>query len=71
MGACTRRIAALSVGIQAIQPAYLTLRRTDPTTQAYIERRTSEGKTIREAVRCLKRYLARSLHRQMETMPTA
>lgn len=32
---------------------------TDPTTQAYIQRRTSEGKTKREAMRALKRHLAR------------
>lgn len=32
---------------------------TDPETRAYIERRTSEGKTKREAIRSLKRHLAR------------
>lgn len=32
---------------------------TDPVTKAYIARRTSEGKTKREAMRTLKRYLAR------------
>lgn len=33
-----------------------------PETQAYIARRTAEGKTKLEAIRCLKRYLARQLY---------
>ena len=49
----------------------LTRRRIDPETKAYISRRLSEGKTERDAVRCLKRYLARSLYRQLEATPTA
>lgn len=32
---------------------------SDPETKAYLERKTSEGKTRREAMRCLKRHLAR------------
>ena len=47
----------------------LTRRRIDPETKAYISRRLSEGKTQREATRCLKRYLARSLYRQLEAIP--
>ncbi len=31
----------------------------DPTTKAYVERRTKEGKTKSEIMRCLKRYVAR------------
>jgi transposase len=31
----------------------------DPRTQAYLDKRTAEGKTRKEAVRCLKRYIAR------------
>ena len=34
----------------------------DPETRAYAERRTAEGLSHREIVRCLKRYLARQLH---------
>jgi transposase len=34
----------------------------DPTTRHYIERRTKEGLTKREAMRCLKRYVARELY---------
>jgi transposase len=33
----------------------------DPRTRAYIERRMNEGLTKREAMRCLKRYVAREL----------
>jgi transposase len=39
---------------------------THPATIAYIQRRLQEGKTRREANRCLKRYLARNLYRLLE-----
>ena len=42
-------------------------RRTDPETKAYIERRTKEGLDEREITRCLKRYLARRIHRLLVT----
>jgi transposase len=35
--------------------------RFDPRTQDYYERRTKEGKTRREIVRCFKRYAAREV----------
>jgi transposase len=44
----------------------VTRRRSHPATIAYIERRLQEGKSRREANRCLKRYLARSLYRLLE-----
>jgi transposase len=50
---------------RALHTIVLTLRRTDAETKTYIARRIAEGKTQREAVRCLKRYLARSLFRQL------
>ena len=34
----------------------------DPRTTEYIVRRTNEGKTKKEAVRCLKRYIAREVY---------
>lgn len=34
----------------------------DPATQAYAERRTKEGKSDKEILRCLKRYIARELY---------
>jgi transposase len=55
---------------RALHTIILTRRRIDPRTQAYIARRVSEGKSERDAVRCLKRYLARSLFRMLEAMPT-
>ena len=54
---------------RALHTIVVSLRRTDPRTQAYIARRVAEGKSEREAVRCLKRYLARSLFRELEAMP--
>jgi transposase len=47
----------------------ITRKRTHPATIAYIERRVQEGKTRREANRCLKRYLARNLYRLLEHGP--
>jgi transposase len=38
---------------------------TDPRTQAYAARRTAEGKTTREIIRCLKRYVAREVHKAL------
>ena len=37
----------------------------DPRTQAYVARRTSEGKTTREIMRCLKRYVAREVYKAL------
>jgi len=51
---------------RALHQILVTRRRTHPATTVYIERRLSEGKTRREANRCLKRYLARSLFRLLE-----
>jgi transposase len=39
----------------------LTRLRWEQRTRDYLERRISEGKTRREAIRCLKRYVAREL----------
>jgi transposase len=43
-------------------------RRHQPTID-YIARRRQDGKTTREANRCLKRYLARNLYRLLEHPP--
>jgi transposase len=37
--------------------------RHDPATRAYAERRTAEGKSKKEIIRCLKRYVAREIYR--------
>jgi transposase len=54
---------------RALHMILVTRRRTHPPTIAYIERRVQEGKSRREATRCLKRYLARSLDRLLEHRP--
>ena len=36
--------------------------RTDPRTQAYVEKKVREGPSKLEAIRCLKRYLAREVY---------
>ena len=35
---------------------------SDPATRAYAERRTAEGKSKAEIIRCLKRYVAREVY---------
>jgi transposase len=40
---------------------------TDPRTIAYVARRTTEGKTTREIIRCLKRYVAREVYKALTT----
>jgi transposase len=37
----------------------------DPRTQAYVARRTAEGKTKKEIIRCLKRYVAREVYKAL------
>lgn len=54
---------------RALHMILVTRKRLHPPTTAYIERRLAEGKTRREANRCLKRYLARSLFRLLEHPP--
>jgi hypothetical protein len=49
----------------------VTRRRTHAPTIAYIERRIHEGKSRREASRCLKRYLARPLPAHRERLTAA
>lgn len=36
---------------------------TDPRTRRYVERRTTEGRTKKEIIRCLKRYVAREIYK--------
>lgn len=46
----------------ALHRIILVRMRHDEQTRAYVARRTAEGKTKREIMRCLKRYLARQLY---------
>jgi transposase len=50
---------------RAIHAIAVSRMRSCPRTRAYITRRTAEGKTTREIRRCLKRYIARELYRQL------
>ena len=45
--------------------------RYDPETRAYMDRRTKEGMSKKEIIRCLKRYLARTLYQAVLTDYTA
>ncbi len=56
---------------RALHTVILHRRHHDPTTIDYIARRVSEGKTQREAVRLLKRYLARHLYRLLDNQAAA
>jgi transposase len=54
---------------RALHTVILHRRLHDPATKAYIARRIAEGKTSRDAVRLLKRYLARHLYRVLNHEP--
>lgn len=51
---------------RALHVVALSRARYDARTRDYIERRRAQGKTDREIRRCLKRYIARDLYRQLE-----
>src|SRR5829696_8779721 len=51
---------------RALHTIVLHRRQHDPATRHYIARRVAEGKSSRDAVRLLKRYLARHLYRVMQ-----
>jgi transposase len=51
----------------ALHIVVLTRIRSDDTTKAYVEKRTAAGQSMREIRRSLKRYIARSLYKQLET----
>ncbi|MER6572841.1 IS110 family transposase [Streptomyces sp. NPDC001093] len=50
----------------ALHRVVLSRLRWDPRTQTYYERRVLEGKTRREIIRCLKRYVAREVYRLVQ-----
>ena len=41
---------------------------SDPRTRAYVARRTAQGKSKREIIRCLKRYVAREVFRDLNNL---
>lgn len=54
---------------RALHVIAITRARIDPQTRAYLERKRAEGKSNREALRCLKRHLARHIHRLLSMPP--
>ena len=48
---------------RALYMVCLSRMRRDQRTQEYVARRTAEGKSKREIIRCLKRYVAREVYR--------
>lgn len=54
---------------RALHTIAITRLKTDPDTRAYADRRRAQGKTDREIKRCLKRYIARQLYRQLQASP--
>jgi transposase len=52
---------------RALYMICLARMRRDPRTQEYLARRTAEGKSKREIIRCLKRYVAREAYRVLVT----
>lgn len=51
---------------RALHTIVVSRLRYDEATRTYAERRRAEGRTDREIRRCLKRYIARQLYRQLE-----
>ena len=51
---------------RALHTIALHRRQHDPATRDYIAGRVAEGKSVREATRLLKRYLARHLYRLLQ-----
>lgn len=50
---------------RALHTVALVQVRSDPRAKAYVQRRRAEGKTRREAIRCLKRHLSNVVYRQL------
>jgi transposase len=55
----------------ALHTIVLVRMRYDPRTRAYVERRTKEGLSKKDIMRCLKRFVAREIYRALTTTPTA
>jgi transposase len=56
---------------RALHAVIVSRRKNHAPTISYIERKAREGKSVREAMRCLKRYLARHFFRVLEAGPMA
>lgn len=51
----------------ALYRVVLSRLRWDPTTQAYAQRRTAQGLSKKDIIRCLKRYVAREIYNALKT----
>jgi transposase len=56
---------------RALHMAVVSRLRMDPRTRAYATRRLAEGRSKREVMRCLKRYLAREVFRLLVLTPSS
>jgi transposase len=56
---------------RALHVIAITRGRLDPETRAYLARKEAEGKSRIEAMRCLKRHLARHYHQLLLRPPAA
>jgi transposase len=54
---------------RALHTITLSRLQHDPATRAYADKRRNQGRSEREITRCLKRYIARQLYRQLENPP--
>ena len=63
----TASTAAATASQRAVHRIAVTRARCDPHTQDYIARKKAEGKTNRDAIRCLKRHLARRVWNLLRT----
>jgi transposase len=52
---------------RALHVVALTRLRHDPRTRDYVERRTKQGLSRKDIIRCLKRYIARDVYRTLTT----
>jgi transposase len=54
----------------ALHTIVLVRMRFDQRTRAYVTRRTTEGLSTKDIIRCLKRYVAREIYHALTTTPT-
>jgi hypothetical protein len=51
-----------ATGVEAIRSLMVAKRSAHPETRAYVQRRTAEGLSKKEIIRCLKRCIAREVY---------
>ncbi|MEV6774540.1 IS110 family transposase, partial [Nocardia sp. NPDC051030] len=55
----------------ALHTIALVRMRHDPRTRAYVERRTQQGLSKKDILRCLKRFIAREAYHALTDPPAA